>query len=243
MKKNFSLVELLVVIAIISVLMSFLIPVLGQSREKARFVQCASQHKQIAYANTMYQDDNNGSFPYLGVSAHRVSWDDLLSDYDGRSLTDTQKRQWYAEGSLYHCPNSDKENEQDTIKSRSYLINYGNSGQAQWVWQGLSGYNTNYDQVSGNWSAQVTQVTNASATIFILDAEKAERFSYTGYPQTGAITQGEIYDDFTWLDNHNSKPNILMVDGSVQILSWGQLVTAGNGIGSDARGGYFDIDK
>jgi prepilin-type N-terminal cleavage/methylation domain-containing protein/prepilin-type processing-associated H-X9-DG protein len=54
---GFTLIELLVVIAIISILAAVLFPVFAQAREQARKIACLSNCKQIAIAETMYEQD------------------------------------------------------------------------------------------------------------------------------------------------------------------------------------------
>ncbi|MBU0640329.1 MAG: DUF1559 domain-containing protein [Planctomycetes bacterium] len=54
---GFTLIELLVVVAIIALLISILLPALGQARERGRAVTCLSNIKQVALAFFLYAED------------------------------------------------------------------------------------------------------------------------------------------------------------------------------------------
>ncbi|MGB9625650.1 MAG: type II secretion system protein [Phycisphaerae bacterium] len=68
---GFTLIELLVVIAIIALLISLLLPSLGDARRQAQAVVCASNSKQIYLALAIYQHDHAGYLPWT-----------LWSEYD-----------------------------------------------------------------------------------------------------------------------------------------------------------------
>ena len=61
--RAFTLVELLVVIGIIALLISILMPALGQARRKAQAVMCMSNERQIYMALQMFAQDNKGQLP------------------------------------------------------------------------------------------------------------------------------------------------------------------------------------
>lgn len=60
---GFTLIELLVVIGIIALLLSILLPVLGQMKRKAQATACSSQGRQIYMAMIMFSHDNKGHLP------------------------------------------------------------------------------------------------------------------------------------------------------------------------------------
>ena len=61
-RKAFTLIELLVVIAILALLAALLFPVFAQAREAARQTLCASNLRQLAFANQMYAGDYDGHY-------------------------------------------------------------------------------------------------------------------------------------------------------------------------------------
>lgn len=59
----FTLLELLIVIMLVAVLAAMLIVAAGQSRARARSVQCINNLRQLSLGIRMYADANNGRFP------------------------------------------------------------------------------------------------------------------------------------------------------------------------------------
>ena len=71
--RAFTLIELLVVAAILSILLAFILPVLGAAREAARQVKCKSNLRQWGIATTAYLNDFDNALPFdrhlVGTSA------------------------------------------------------------------------------------------------------------------------------------------------------------------------------
>lgn len=63
-KSGFTLIELLVVISIIALLISLLLPALGQARRNARISRCVANQKQHGQGAANYASQNNDNLPH-----------------------------------------------------------------------------------------------------------------------------------------------------------------------------------
>jgi len=71
--RGVTLVELLVVIAIIAVLIAWIFPALGKTREQAHLVGCLSNEKEIGAVIQVYVGDHEGYFPVPPVGQYFVN--------------------------------------------------------------------------------------------------------------------------------------------------------------------------
>jgi prepilin-type N-terminal cleavage/methylation domain-containing protein/prepilin-type processing-associated H-X9-DG protein len=110
---GFTLIELLVVIGIIAVLVSILLPVMGQARERSRRTACLANVRSLAQAWNSYAIENYGLLP---------SPDTTQTGWVVNGNTDGDIRR----GSLYkYVPNADVfrcPNDPNGINARSYSI-------------------------------------------------------------------------------------------------------------------------
>src|SRR5262245_52657818 len=67
---GFTLIEVLVVIAIIAILASFLLPVLGSAKERARRIKCLSNLRQLGIMSHLYAEDNDDRLPWSPAAGH-----------------------------------------------------------------------------------------------------------------------------------------------------------------------------
>lgn len=229
--KKFTLIELLVVVAIIGILASLLLPSLKKSRDSARRIACLNQEKQIGYAFAMYRGDNNGYYPSTPVPSvgSRISWDDMLSGYDGRSpLSDADKerqdinKEGPYKSDLYLCPSNIVE--RDTYALRSYAVSWD--------------YFPNFDVigVSGwadgeGWSVSESQIVNASNFAVMAEYQNSGNimgyadynvgyFTVNGFAAWYSPTVTSELKSFYVHDTKSYKQNFLYSDGHVEYKSF-----------------------
>ncbi len=89
-RKGFTLIELMVVVLIIGLLISILLPSLGQAMEAARQAQCAANLKGFGNTFKIYASQNNGSYPSL----QQGKMFDGITDMAVANGVDTQGSLW-----------------------------------------------------------------------------------------------------------------------------------------------------
>jgi prepilin-type N-terminal cleavage/methylation domain-containing protein len=111
----FTLIELLVVIAIIAILAAMLLPVLGYARHAAWRVNCVNNLHQVTLGWIMYNNDNNGNFPYNATGEEtNINWVANYESYAGDPgsanwglLVDARHSQlapYVSNPAVYKCP-------------------------------------------------------------------------------------------------------------------------------------------
>jgi prepilin-type N-terminal cleavage/methylation domain-containing protein/prepilin-type processing-associated H-X9-DG protein len=262
-KRQFTLIELLVVIAIIAILAAMLLPAIGKSRDRARDMACVNNERQLGYAILMYVDDFDDLYPINGDNSWGqpyggISWDDLISGYDGRralAYNDSSNNndmkaaalgyEVHGLQAMYDCykfknPDSLDYGGMKTIPRAYSLSNY-EEGHTQSV--GVSGLGA---------SRRSGSITSPATAITLLE--------YDGGNMLGRWTPARIYPPgwrnavtiggpFTAKARHRDgkKANFLLADGHVESLDWAQTATKPDGTiyhaGPDFRDTMWDAGK
>ena len=167
----FSLIELLVVIAILALLVSILMPSLAAARRLARQAVCASNIRQLCFANHGYAMENGDYYvragaDLMGSNLHR--WHgrrDARDEAFEPRLGDL--RNYLADGALKRCPSL-----------KNVLTSPGQVGAGFEAGCGGYGYNNQYvggrNDLHGlagfRHSARVTDVRAPADTVLFTDA-------------------------------------------------------------------------
>ena len=250
-KNSFTLIELLVTVAIISILASILLPSLAEAREKAKQAVCKNNLKQHGLAISMYEDDNDDYFPAIthwftvipdGSSRPPISWDDLVSNYDGRDLTWSQM----AAGKLnasdfnnnpihYRCPSDDDQRFFGSNTDTLPLTYATTTGEPTWDnrFLGLAGWVTYH-------SVQITSYANPVRTLVLSENKLAGRMMGRFWGTTiSARDQFRAAETIPHKGLRGS--NILRGDKSVSFTSFWETIDGGNV--SDVSQTMWDVEK
>lgn len=260
MRKNicFTLVELLVVVAVISILAALLLPALKSVKEKANEITCLNNQKQLGLALSMYVNDFD-YFPLNGNNAWGntyggISWDDLLSAYDGRPELPwgTSYTEWntakaaalgngqYDEVDLYRCPADNSSPKYNTVPAvhRSY-------GLSQYSLVSLQSLGVSGDLIS----RKILECKKPSTSIALLEFDGVLGWWYTGV--IGPVLWRNIMTSGTMTTKarhrKGAKSNFLLVDGHAEPLDWRETATKTNGVfynsGADFSTTMWDAGK
>ncbi|MCM8537711.1 MAG: type II secretion system GspH family protein [Lentisphaeraceae bacterium] len=197
--KLFTLVELLVVIAIIGILLSLLLPSLSKAREVSKSTLCKSNLKQLALAQNLYINDNNGWICPQSLNSEPAASKILYPHY----LDSSQ---------VWQCV-SDDVLRMNNAEKKSYTWNRGTGMHSK---DGISYPNEAVAQL-GN--------INPMTLLFIEKWRSANRLEFSGgsdelFP-TWVSNQSPLAQ--SW---HLGRPNFVFVDSHVESRPYNGLLKA-----------------
>ncbi|MFI4911446.1 MAG: type II secretion system protein [Sedimentisphaeraceae bacterium JB056] len=231
--KAFTLIELLVVISIIALLMSVLMPALGSARAIAKKAVCKSNIRQIAIANNLYSQENDGEFVLAATDIYASSGG--LSRWHGKrdnvneafEFTRSDLFPYLQTDSIKECPEK-----VDFIDGQTWDSDFEKGG-------GGYGYNMTYVG-SGSWrggtatynkATKQSDVSCPSQTVMFADSAMAKldkgvpyflEYSFIEPPffvSRGMVQKNWGYTSPSMHFRHRHKANIVWVDTHVSELN------------------------
>ncbi|MBE6357298.1 MAG: prepilin-type N-terminal cleavage/methylation domain-containing protein [Lentisphaerae bacterium] len=181
-KSAFTLIELLVVVAIIAILAAILLPVLNDSRLRARDTECKNNLKQVSFISSNYSDEyywaawNTSSTKIPGVDRWSKKFIDMGLTDNGRQL---------------YCP---------ALVTGEKLSNVADSAYGGWSYS------------SAPWVYSIKNITDTTITVtygcsYRNDTKKANSYLYPQNSSTKAGRPAVVHAkntkcNFSFLDGH-----------------------------------------
>lgn len=206
--RAFTLIELLVVVAIIALLLSILLPSLGQAREQSRRAVCSTNMRSIVQGMIYYAGDNRDTMPmhegveptYVFVDKGDVEWHlgELTLKYIGypeaikrsgadKTFTPQDHIDSAPAGKIYYCPSTNNFNRPANDENESWWKNPSTFGAfmdyAQlWNFVGPGPFNQSSPTLPGGLSDTAILPLNLNGFFQILDDEVNPILGIAGNP-------------------------------------------------------------
>ncbi|MCH2208977.1 MAG: type II secretion system GspH family protein [Lentisphaerales bacterium] len=190
-RNKFTLIELMVVISVIGVLMTLLLPSLRKAREASMSSVCKNNLKQIFIAESSYISNWGGRITPANVGFS--SYDDLLSSYMGRDMTEDQLQEnklsknndadAAINNQILQCPDDNTAREYENRIPRSYSGNGRQSGIKDSTVHERDG--DSYGPMRNKWSPFAGQLLDSSGTISFTEYHGTD--NYAGRQQKAAM--------------------------------------------------------
>ena len=216
-RRSFTLVELLVVVAIIALLISILLPALGEARKQGRATTCLSNMRGMGMAVLMYCNENRDFLVNVGLShggAHfepEEAWIKTLSAYYSNKLLarcpSDRSPHWTLplDGSPeVHVPIEDPN---DPLYPKLRHVSYGMNGYTHFAVGPPDDQRGPYNRLG--------MFRRPATTIYIV--EMAEEGEYATadhiHPDNWVTNPKEFAAEQVELERHRGKANYNFVDG------------------------------
>jgi prepilin-type processing-associated H-X9-DG protein/prepilin-type N-terminal cleavage/methylation domain-containing protein len=198
-KSALTLVELLVVIAIIAILAALLLPVISQSKAKARKIQCIGNLHQLGVGLQVILSNDHG-YP-LFIENRYSSWINQM-EIEGFGISKPEPH--YPENGVWHCPSAKFHKFNANEISMSYGYNaFGNL---------LVGNRTNNLGLHGYYEVSSNMRTPIKDSEVIAPSEMMA----IGESDGMTFMRSESYDFYKVSLRHDDKANVVFCDGHVE---------------------------
>lgn len=230
--QGFTLMELLVVVAVVIILAGLLLPALARSKARALSIMCRNNTKQLAFAWTLYSDDNSGRLAYnlppgqnilSGATLPAPNWINNVMNWEltpGNTNTDFVNQSIIGDytsrnANVYHCPS-------DTALSpaqkaagwsqrvRSYSMNEMVGDPGSFLQNGMNIFNPGYQQFLKESDFRQT------STVFVFLDEHPDSIEDGFFANTAT--------DLEWkhlpASYHNNGGSFAFADGHAEIHRW-----------------------
>ncbi|MBF0197783.1 MAG: type II secretion system protein [Planctomycetes bacterium] len=264
MKSQFTIIELLIIVSLFAILTTLTSPAIKSVIDKTDTVICMGQLNDLYILNSMYQNDNDDYYIIPGWDSYRpsltkqvkkhemfkVTWDDILSEYDGRNLDHaSQKNQAFAASKhasqlpfalLYVCPADKLPREFPNVEqplARTYSLNacgVKNRGQ-------LDEY-SEYGIGSGINSVRMSDIEDIQGTILMNEAShKYNSLGSTFHHKNGWPNfYYDSYEKSGFMGLHETNFNtFLITDGHTELLLIGETAEGIDSASSYEVGGMW----
>ena len=229
---GFTLIELLVVIAIIAILAAMLLPALARSKEKAQYLSCLNNLKQLEHCFHLYATDNQDALPpnnsVTGFTpgdspggmtlASGVSWcpDHPRTDTNSADLQTGVLYPFNSSVAIYHCP-ADRATVDGgpQLRNRSYNMSQSVNGYPEYL--SSAAYPLN---ILPCWKkfTQIRRPTPAELFVFIDENPDTMYDAQFGNP-VGLPVFPPMWFDLP-SDRHNQGGCLAFADGHAERWRW-----------------------
>lgn len=204
----FTLIELLVVIGIIALLIAVLLPVLGQARQAAKGVACASNLRQLGVSANTFAADHKDQLPSnriarRGVAGRYVTWRAYLVDRD-----------YLAETDAWACPSTPT----PALSEQPVFADCDADVESSYAYNGMLAWNPVPDDAA---DIDLVTIKRPSHTLVVLETRSywpdLRENSIDGRGVTPAPADDDEGGYFAWW--HGGDANWMTFDGAVSRMA------------------------
>ena len=255
-RSAFTLIELLVVIAIIAILASMLLPALGQARNAAKAIKCASNLKQQGVAMGVYCNDYADYSPFTAPANTSLGgsrtpfhplWYIKMAPYCNLGIVNDEYLERGNSDHVFLCPMQYSFPKSGSIYDNG-LVYSGASYAMPISMLTLDGGSGSFVDRTGY---RLFKTKSPSQRIAISEVHPL----YNNFGYVMSVTRGDysefyerslpnFYNSAWWpmfVTRHSKKGNVLWIDGHVSGLSANDLWPSFNVVGLNDSNGYLNF--